>query len=104
MLSMNRRGMNSGMNPQSAMDDGWKGVPDSASLLSGPNNAAALNPDGPNQNAFPPTGIPYNSSGSQYPQTGQSSPAGNQSLVYQNSNQPGSNTPQYTSSPAPSGT
>lgn len=105
MLSMNRRGSGPGMNPQSAMDDGWKGVnvPDSASLLSGPNNAAALNPDGPNQNAFPPTGLPYNSTGSQYPQTGQSSPAGNQSLVYQNSNQPGSNTPQYTSSPAPSG-
>ncbi|XP_037950387.1 LIM domain-binding protein 2-like [Teleopsis dalmanni] len=106
MIGMNRRGMNSAsaMAAQAALDDNsWKGVNEGAPHLSNANNANAINPDGVSQSGFPQNSIPFNSSGTQYSQAGQSSPAGNQSMVFQNSNQPGSNTPQYTSSPAPSG-
>ncbi|EDW74461.1 uncharacterized protein Dwil_GK21383 [Drosophila willistoni] len=103
---MNRRGLNPGntMTSQSNIDDGsWKAVAEGASMLPS-SNSSTLNPDGSNPSGFAQGGgLPYSSGANPYPQAGQSSPAGNQSIVFQNSNQPGSNTPQYTSSPAPSG-
>lgn len=108
MNMLNRRGISNGppMNSQSNMEDGsWKPVNISENAPLMPGASVPLNPDGTSQSGFPQAGgMPYNSSTSTpYSQTGQSSPAGNQSMVFPNANQPGSNTPQYTSSPAPSG-
>ncbi|XP_053965347.1 LIM domain-binding protein 1 [Anastrepha obliqua] len=107
MLGMNRRGINTvpTMTSQAAMDENsWKNinVAENSTLLNNSNNST-MNSDGSNQSGFPQNSIAYNSSNSQYQQGGQSSPAGNQSIIFQNTNPPGSNTPQYTSSPAPSG-
>lgn len=96
MLGLSRRGVNTGpsaLTPlPSTLEDpsaNWKGTP-----TGGPesqNNGGVNNFSGTNPNFTGPV----------FPTTGQSSPAPTGAPNYQPA--PGSNTPQYTASPAPSG-
>lgn len=113
MIGINRRGVGSGppINTSSSLDDApgnWKGGAsnDNQNMIGGGGGGSGGNPDG--QGGVPSGGFsqggPYGGGGPIFPQTGQSSPAGNQSMSgYQGGPQPGSNTPQYNASPAPSG-
>lgn len=110
MIAMNRRNVNAGsaMASQTSLEDGtWKSsaVTDNNSLLVGTSSNTPIAQDAVNQSGFSQTGGggQYASANPQFQQTGQSSPAGNQAIVFQSGLQPGSNTPHYTSSPAPSG-
>lgn len=94
------------MTSQTSVEEvSWKNsvIADSP-LLVGVSNNITLSQEGVNQSGFTQTGgnTQYNSGNAAFQQTGQSSPASNQTMVFQPGPH-GSNTPHYTSSPAPSG-